>query len=216
MVNGAKAASRRVSPLHPGVMQSVALQLLEPGEAGLDVSHDATKFPQIALHDMWLQPSEERFDLTPVPVHEAGDVGFVNRYSVKLALPVKGGQRVEFEQDQTFRRGGRHVQLGKPVGGAEVLLRLGKEGIGSQQHIDPHAAETASAEVFVVLINGDFGELLQRRQGHEKVNVLGIPSLHVAQHGNASHEQVRNLALSKEGEEFDHIAVGGKEVLGLI
>ena len=98
MVNGAKAASRRVSPLHPGVMQSVALQLLEPGEAGLDVSHDATKFPQIALHDMWLQPSEERFDLTPVPVHEAGDVGFVNRYTVKLALSVKRGQRIEFER----------------------------------------------------------------------------------------------------------------------
>ena len=85
----------------------MALELLEPGEAGQEVSHDATKFSQIALHDMWLQPSEERFDFTPVPVHEAGDVGFVNRYSVKLALPVKGGQRVEFEQDQTLRRGGR-------------------------------------------------------------------------------------------------------------
>ena len=143
MVNGAKAASRRVSPLHPGVMQSVALQLLEAGEAGLDVSHDATKFSQIAPHDMWLQPSEERFDLTPVPVHEAGDVGFVNRYTVKLALSVKRGQRIEFEQDQTFRRGGRHVQLGKPVGGAEVLLRLGKEGIGSQRHIHSHCGMIA-------------------------------------------------------------------------
>ena len=97
-----------------------------------------------------------KHDVRPVPLEEARDVRFVNRHAVKQSLPVEGGQCVELEQNQTFRRRGRNIQFRETVGGPETLLHLGKEGIGRQQHIHPHAAKAAPDEISVLLLNGNF------------------------------------------------------------
>jgi hypothetical protein len=64
-----------------------------------------------------------------------------------------------------------------------------------------------------LLLDGNFRQFQERRERHEQINVFGVPSLDVAQHGIAANKEVGGLAFPKQGEQLDHVAVGGKNVL---
>src|ERR1043165_3717935 len=95
---------------------------------------------------------------------EAGNVRFINGNAVNLALPVKGRQRVELEQNQTLWRSRGNVQLGKAMNRAKALLRLSKERVSRQQHIHADAAKTAFDEEFIFPVDRNFRELIERWQ----------------------------------------------------
>ena len=63
--------------------------LIETSDAGLDVAHNPAQFGEIACLEVGLEPLKQRFHRRAVPLHQAGDVAFVNCYA---AFPEQGEQ----------------------------------------------------------------------------------------------------------------------------
>ncbi len=63
--------------------------LIEACDAGLDVALNPAQFGEVACFGVGLEPLKQRFHRRAVPLHQAGDVSFVNCYA---AFPEEGEQ----------------------------------------------------------------------------------------------------------------------------
>ena len=91
----------------------------------MDVRDNRPQFPQIAGQEVRSEALEQRLHLAVVPVEEAGDVAFVDRHAVELALPIQRRQRIKFQEHEPLGGRGGNIQFGKTVRGAKKLLRCG-------------------------------------------------------------------------------------------
>ena len=68
---------------------------------------------------MRLQQFEQRFHLRFVERQQKFDVAFIKVNSLPIKLPVKRGQRVQFQNNQPFHRHRRNFQFRKAMLGGE-------------------------------------------------------------------------------------------------
>ena len=63
-------------PAYPG--SSRFLEVFKACNARLDVPHNTPQFMHVPRFKVGLQPAKQGFHVRAVPLHEAGDIGFVN------------------------------------------------------------------------------------------------------------------------------------------
>jgi len=75
-------------------------------------------------------------EIRSVGVHERGNVIFVEPNTRKIALSVKGGKRVQFEQQQSLYGRTWNVSLSKGLDGGIPLLDPREKRIAGQPNIN--------------------------------------------------------------------------------
>lgn len=121
------------------------------------------------------------------------DVSFVECGAVNLPLAVERGQRKEFEQNDALRGGATQTGSHEVPLFSMVFRDMGEKRIGGEQQIDAEGACVTTAKPFIAFAQDKAGEPFKILDGDNEIDVAGIPSVDVLQHGEPANENVRDF-----------------------